>query len=309
MVGDDPLQLAVVRRGSLKRPHRGRCVRILALTRGQADAGHMTPETADGPARRGWRLWFGMSALGLLGWVLAGFAAIASFFVLFGTGASINTVFLVFSALTAAPAVAMWFSRNRYWRSLSAGLASAWLVVLCLVLWHPWSTMSSEEVARATAEIRDSGFPAYYLGPRSGGLAWNDYYLDEDQANFLYGKCHPGPDDAEYGCTTWDIFVSNERTDPALTGDFIEGCKRLDPVLGVPAVTLKSDQRSGDDLGVFPGSTMVILDFGEATTSLDEKVSVAKGLRAIGAPLSATLPSASDKAVAYVERYCGPEPR
>jgi hypothetical protein len=268
----------------------------------------MSPETADRPARQGWRFLFGMSALWLLGWVLAGLAAFASFFLLFDTDASVGNLMLLFSVLTATPAVAMWFSGNRYWRSLAIGLASAWLFALFLFVWHPWSTMSSAEVARATAKIRDSGVPAYYLGPRSGEFAWNDYYLGEGQTNFFYGKCHPSPDDGEYGCFTWDIIVSNERTNPSLAGDFIEGCKRLDPVLGVPAVTLQSDLASGDDLGVFTGSTMVIISWGDATMSLDEKVSVARGLRAIGAPHSATLPAASADAVAYVEKYCGHEP-
>jgi hypothetical protein len=269
----------------------------------------MAAQTPDRPARQGWGAWLGMGTVWLCGWALAALAAVATIYFLYDAESTLTTQVLVFSALTAGPAVALWFTRNRYWRSLSVGLASAWIFSLWLVLvWHPWSTMSTEEVARATAEIGNSGVPAFYLGPRADQFAWNDHELSADQVNFFYGKCHDGGNDE--GCD-FDIAVWNSRTDTTLTGDFIKDCKRLDPVLGAPTVTLGAFVGDGpdDDIGVFTGSTMVIITFSDDTMSLDQKVSVAEGLRPIGAPHTAQLPPASATAASYVDRWCGPEPR
>ena len=53
-----------------------------------------------------------------------------------------------------------------------------------------------------------------YFGDRAGGYDWNDFYLDDSQANLFYGECRAS--DPESGCTDWDI-VFNERTDTSIT--------------------------------------------------------------------------------------------
>lgn len=254
--------------------------------------------------RLGWSAWLGVGGLYLLGWVLAALGAAATLFLGFGPGLG---AFLLFSLFTVVPAVAIWrMNRSRYWRSLAAGMTNSWAFMLWLVfVWHPWSTMSSGEVDQATAEIRGSGVPAFYLGDQAGRFDWNDYHLDDSQVNFFYGECRAS--DPEAGCTDWDIEVSNLRD--TLAGDFIAGCERLDPILGAPAVTLGgfNIDRPGDNIGGFE-STNVFIRFADDEIGLERKVALAETLRPIGADRATSLPTPSEARVADIERLCGPTP-
>ncbi len=217
--------------------------------------------------------------------------------------------FVLFSLFTAGTAAVIWVtSHSLLKRGLAAGVASAWLFTSSLVfVWHPWSTMSSDEVARATTEIRASGVPALYLGARVEGFDWNDYYLANDQVNIFYGECRES--DPEAGCTDWDIEVHNRRHS-LLAGDFIAGCKRLEPILGAPAVTLGGFNldRPADNIGIFTEDTNVFIRFADDDMALEDKIALAKTLRPIGAPRARTLPPPADSLVADLGRLCGPPP-
>lgn len=255
-----------------------------------------------------WTALVGIFGLYFLGWALALLGAIATIYLLAESGAGMVGGFLLFSVFTAVPAVVLWRTRGRYLRSLAAGLASPWVLALCLVVWHPWSTMSSQEVERAIAEIRESGVPAFYLGDAAGGFEWNDYYLDNSQANFFYGKCRAS--DPEWGCTDRDIDVFNEPTDVTLAGDFIAGCKRRSPIQGAAAVTLGGYYSDGpeDNIGLFTGSTLVVIRFADDRMGLAQKVALAATIRPIGAPRATTLPPPTESVRAYVDRYCSATP-
>src|SRR6266540_1626674 len=103
----------------------------------------------------------------LLGWVLATIVGFAMLFTVMAAESGI-AYFVLFSLFTAGTAAVIWVtSHSLLKRGLAAGVATAWLFTSWLVfVWHPWSTMSSDEVARATTEIRASGAPALYLGAR-----------------------------------------------------------------------------------------------------------------------------------------------
>jgi hypothetical protein len=240
--------------------------------------------------RLGWTEWLGICAMYLLGWALSALGAfVVLLFVLRASDPGPGHLVLFF-VFTAGPAAVIWVkTRDRYQRSLAAGLASSWLFTFWLIfLWHPWSTMSSEEVDRATAEIRDSGVPALYLGDQVGGVHWTDYFLGNDQVSFQYGECRGS--DAEAGCLDWDIEVLNLRHSP-LIGDFIAACERLDPILGAPAVTLggRGRDRPGN-IWIFTESTDVFLTFADDEMELEEKVALAETLRPIGTSRATTLP-------------------
>jgi hypothetical protein len=191
-------------------------------------------------------------------------------------------------------------------QAAAAGLISA-LVLLSwlLFVWHPWDTMSRDEVDRATAEIVASDFPALYLGDHARDFDWNSYYLANSQVNFFYGECRRR--DVEAGCPDWDVDVHNQRTDVRREGDFIAGCQRLDPILGAAAVTLGgwNADRPGDNIGAFSGSTMVVIRFADDDIALNEKVALAATLRPVGAARATVLAPPTAAALAYVERNCG----
>jgi hypothetical protein len=241
----------------------------------------------------------------LLGLLIAAFAALITSYVLYLSGADIGEQFVVFSVLTLGLALGLWLTRQRRWRGTAAGLASAWVFLVWLIfVWHPWDTMTREEVDRATAEIVASRFPALYLGDRAGEFDWNSYYLANSQVNLFYGECRAS--DVEAGCTDWDVEVHNERTNVRIEGDFIAGCQRLEPILGAAAVTLGGyglDQPS-DNIGIFTGPMLVVIRFADDDIGLDEKIAVAAMLRPVGAARPRTLAPPTEPAQAYLERNC-----
>lgn len=177
------------------------------------------------------------------------------------------------------------------------------------MVWHPWDTMSDEEVERAKAEVLASGHPAFYLGDEVEGYPLNEYILRGDQAGFLYGECHPGPDVAEGGCTAWDILIYNEWRDVTIGGDAIAGCVRQDAVAGVPTVYLDHEQSGSDDeVVLFTGDSLVTIGFA-ADSSLEEKLRIAREVRPVGAPEAATsLEPPAPRILSYVEKHCVPAP-
>ena len=95
-----------------------------------------------------------------------------------------------------------------------------------------------------------------------------------------------------------------------MVGDFAEGCKQIQPILGVPAVTLGgfSADRAGDNIGIFTESTNVFLRFADDALPLDEKIAFAETLMPIGASSATALAPPAGAFVAEIERACGPTP-
>jgi hypothetical protein len=204
----------------------------------------------------------------------------------------------VFSALTLGPAAALWITHTLLWRSLAVCLTGSWAAVLVLVLvWHPWTTMSSEERDDATAAIVAADVPALYLGEEADGYGWNEYYLGEDGVDFLYGECHASPDDEGCADQDWDIAVLSYRTDVLRGGDALAGCQRLDPVLGVLTVSVE------DAVVLFTGGSQVTLT--TASPNLARQVALAGTLHSVGGPEQVTqLPPPNAVVLDYVERHC-----
>jgi hypothetical protein len=241
-----------------------------------------------------------MAVLGIAGGALA---LVAAGFVTFGGS---DTVALrVFAGLTVIPSTLLWLKGSRYRRATAIGLAVAFLTAAFVVwVWHPWDTMSDAEIERAKAEVLASGHPAVYLGDEVEGYPLNEYFLGEGQAGFLYGECHPSPDDAEGGCTAWDLTVSNFWRD-VIGGDLLEGCIRQDAVAGVPTVYLAHEQGGSDDeVVLFTGDSSVAIGFA-ADSSLEEKLRIAREVRPVGAPEAATsLEPPVPQILSYVEKHC-----
>jgi hypothetical protein len=242
----------------------------------------------------------------VLAGAVSGAGALAlSVLVTYGSGTVFVTC-VVFSVFTIGPAVALWLTHSRLARAHAAGLLSTWgAAVFVVFVWHPWSTMSADEVERAKAEVAASGNPALYVGDEVAGHDLNSYYLGGDQANFFYGKCHPSGDDGEGGCTDWDITVHNSWGNATLVADAAGACTRLEPVLGVPAVRLYDELLGIDELVLFTGSTKIRLEFAE-TTKMEEKIAVMSELRsAANAEATSRLPSPVPGLLTLLEHDCG----
>lgn len=246
----------------------------------------------------------GMFVLGVAGGAVA---LIATFYV--GYAAYIQTdtpLLLAFAALTLAPALGMWFTKNRYLRGTAVGLAAAFFGVTYVVwVWHPWTTMDGEEIARAEAEAIASGKPAFYLGDEVDGYHLNAYHLAPDQANFLYGECHPDPEPpAEGGCTDWDVWINTSWRHLTIGGDAIAPCVRQEPVAGVPTVHLPDRLPEYDEVALFTGHSQVSISFA-GEPSLEQKLRILRRVRPVGEfEAAASLPPPTPRIRAYVETHC-----
>ena len=243
-----------------------------------------------------------MAVLGMAGGALA---LVAAGYLTFGWGTD-TVALVVFAGLTMIPSTILWLSGNWYRRGTAIGLAVAFFTATFVVWgWHPWDTMSDKEVERAKAEVLASGHPAFYLGDEVEGYPLNEYDLHEGQATFLYGECHPSPDDAEGGCTAWDISIYNEWRDVTIGGDDLEGCVRQDSVAGVPTVYLAHEPSGSDDeVVLFTGDSRVAIGF-DADSIREEKLRIAREVRPVGAPEAATsLEPPDPRILSYLEKRC-----
>ncbi|MCM3566424.1 hypothetical protein, partial [Hydrogenophaga intermedia] len=138
-------------------------------------------------------------------------------------------------------------------------------------VWHPFSTMSADELTTAKQAIRASGHPAVYLGDEVDGHPLNDYYLAGSQANFFYGECHASLDDSEGGCSDWDVSVHNSWVDVTVGGDAIAGCVRQEPVAGVPTVYLHDEDEGVNEVALFTGDSEVRVELAaDSDTGLEQ---------------------------------------
>ena len=252
--------------------------------------------------------WLRMAAAGIAGIAGGALALVITGFLLFDSGAGDWGGFALFATLTLGPAALLWVTGGRYRRAGAVGLAVSCAVIFVLLVWDPWSTMSDAEVERATAEVLESGHPAFYLGDAVAGYDLNSYYLGGDQANFFYGKCHPSSDDGEGGCSAWDVSVHNSWSQVTIGGDDIAGCVRLDPVASVPTVRLHDEMVGIDEVRLFTADSDVRIEFA-AESSLKHKLAIVREVRQVGDSAPATsLPPPTPGILAYVEENCGPTP-
>lgn len=249
--------------------------------------------------------WLGMASMAAVGVVGGALALVAGMYTeLAGQGRTAG--YVVFAGLTVIPSMLLWRTGNRYLRGTAVGLAGAFLIVLILIAWHPWATMSDEEVERAKAEVLASGHPAVYLGDAVAGYPLNEYDLGGGEANFYYGSCHPRADDVEEVCAAWDISIHNSWRNLTIGEDAIAGCVRQAPVAGVPTVHLHDPSVGSDEVVLLTGDSQVTIR-AAADSSLEWKLRIAREVRRVGAAEAATsLPAPPPLLRAYVERHCLP---
>lgn len=64
-------------------------------------------------------------------------AELVSFIVGFQSALTWNATAVIFTVLSLVPALALWWTKNGYWRAFAAGLAAYWLVLALLWFWGP----------------------------------------------------------------------------------------------------------------------------------------------------------------------------
>lgn len=107
-----------------------------------------------------------VSWLGVVGMVVAGIVVglvvvdLTAAPLIMTTEMSDNSIFAVFSLETLVPAVALWLTRNRYWRGLAVGLTAVWLL---LAIGHGFGLLLPDgepDFGTGIAEISDAALAA-----------------------------------------------------------------------------------------------------------------------------------------------------
>jgi hypothetical protein len=261
-----------------------------------------THERVDQPRGRwSWRSWLGVVAAWLAGIVCVLLIAFFVYAATYDSNASDRTILLVFTGLVVVPAVALWWTHNRYWYGFAGGLIAPWAALMLFLLFGDSSWPTAEELDRKADRIAASGTPAYYLGDNPRGNDLEDIYRS--------GK--PGAHGVTVGydfqcqrdsyCDA-DISVLTRSKAP----QYLRGrrCERLDPVFGVPAVRM-----GNGDLTLFTGHSMISLADHESVDALAGELELAPMLRAFGAsgPVAA-LPAPEPAVLRSVEKLCGSMP-
>jgi hypothetical protein len=258
--------------------------------------------------RRSWLAW-----LGVLGWGLVGIASgllaaaaavLVSYAATYESGTQITFVWIGFAAFTAlalGPAIALSRSRVTRRRALAGGMAACWIVVVAWAM--PQAVqgpgLSEEEIDRLTQQLVDSGTPAYSVGPEADGDDLDEIYRDgEYQARGVsvgYGlHCEGG----DLGCSS-DVYVRTFSMAPRYVRTY--GCRSLDPILDVPAVTRGTDRT----LILFTGSLLISIEDWDSDDPLESELALARQLRPLGESEPVTsLPAPTPRTRAFVERYC-----
>jgi hypothetical protein len=207
----------------------------------------------------------------------------------------------VFTLLALAPAIALWLTRNRYWRGFAAGMTACWVAGL-LLEWvdNQNAGDSPEEIARVMQEVIDSGVPAYYFGEDADGhgLSWVD--SSGNQVQFNYG-CHDYRTGDESDCQPDAVSL----TKPVFRWSHSrDRCERLDPVLGVPTILLFNE------LTLFTGTSMVTIEaYNVEDPDPALALTLAGTLRPVGQSETATsLPPPEPEVLAFLKKKCGPRP-
>ena len=265
---------------------------------------------ADQPRGRwSWRSWLGVVTAWLAGVVcvmLVAFLVAAATYdsnttepgqPLDGQG----TILLVFTGLVVVPAVALWWTHNRYWYSFAGGLIAPWVALMFFFVFGDDGWPTAEELDRRADRLVASGTPAYYLGDNPRGNALVDIYRNGKSGAHDVTVEYDVHCQGENGCTA-DISVHTRSISP----QYLQGrrCERLDPMLGVPAVRL-----GNQSLTLFTGHSMISLSDNESDNALEGELELAPMLRAFGdSGPSAALPAPEPAVLRSVEELCGAMP-
>ena len=244
-----------------------------------------------------------MVAVGVIG------AAPCLVIVMIVTANSSWATLVIFSVLALGPAGALWLTHGLRRRGVAVGLTAGWVAGALLIWWIPSGfSMSPEEIDRATAKILASGAPAYYLGDNADGHALSDLSEGPDgHFDFSYGPCRSSAgwgDDG--GCSPAIQTHTAPLTQTMMQAYNAQGtgpCRRLEPVLDVPAAVLYGE------LTLFTGSSQVVLAYYDAGRDLGRELALARTMRPLEHPGSVkTLPPPSAEILAFVDKICGSVP-
>ena len=154
-------------------------------------------------------------------------------------------------------------------------------------------------------EVTSTNREAFYLGDEADGKHLAVVSELDGILAFEYGRCMDN--NVEGGCLR-PLNVSSQPTKNWGSRGESAGCKRLRPVLGVPAANM-------GQLTVFTGSSIVGISYLKAVSNgfvsvPSREAALAPQLRAVGQPTAAkTLPPPDPETQAFVDQHCGPEPK
>jgi hypothetical protein len=205
---------------------------------------------------------------------------------------------------------ALWSHPKRLLRRLAIGLSTGiGLAGVSLLGWGVWtgfdpSGMRQGEIDSALEEITSTNREAFYLGDEADRKHLAVISELDGILEFEYGRCM---DNAEEPPCTRPLSVSSQPTKNWGSRGESSDCKRLRPVLGVPAANM-------GELTVFTGSSIVGISYLKVVRNgfvgaPSRDAALAHQLRAVGQPTAAkTLPPPDPDTQAFVDQHCGPEP-
>ena len=207
--------------------------------------------------------------------------------------------------------LALWGHLERPSRYLAIGLSTGiGLAGVSLLGWGVWtgfdpSGMRQGEIDSALGEITSTHREAFYLGDEADGKHLAVVSELDGILEFDYGRCL---DNAEEPPCGRPLSVSSQPTSNWGSRGESGECKRLRPVLGVPAANM-------GELTVFTGSSIVAISYLKVVPNgfvgvPSREAALAHQLRAVGQPTAAkTLPPPDRETQAFVDQHCGPEPK
>jgi hypothetical protein len=205
----------------------------------------------------------------------------------------------------------LWGHPKRPLRGLAIGLSTGiGIAGVSLLGWGVWtgfdpSGMRQGEIDSALGEITSTNREAFYLGDEADGMHLAVVSELDGILEFQYGRCLEP--DIEGDCFRPISVISQPTKNWGSRGESAD-CKRLRPVLGVPAANM-------GELTVFTGSSIVGISYFKAVPNgfvgvPSREVALVPQLRAVGQPTAAkTLPPPDRETQAFVDQHCGPEPK
>jgi hypothetical protein len=223
--------------------------------------------------------------------------------------ATVSVVAGLIVLFAGVPGFSLWRRARLPFRLLGLGLCAGSGIALVALLGWGVSTgfdpsgMSRAQIGSALGEITSAHREALYLGDEADGKRLSVITDMDGVLFFEYGRCL---DNDEGECNRALVVTSQPTRSFGSRGESADGCKRLRPVLGVPAADL------GGDLTVFTGSSIVAITYFDRIPNGYEndepkEAALAPGLRAVGQPTAGkTLSSPNAETQAFVDRHCGP---
>lgn len=269
------------------------------------DPGGIAGPTDQPRDRWSWQSSLGVAAMFLAGIVYAVLVAVAIAAAAYDRDPSVTSIFVAFTVLVLGPAVALWWTHDRYWYGLAGGAITVWAAIGLFFLLEDDTWYSAEELDRKADRIAASGTPAYYLGDTVRG---NDL---EDIVRYAEFGGHGVEVGYDYHCRdgcTAEISVSTL----SMSREYLQewDCERLERVLGVPAVSVDNQ-----GLALFTGHSMILIEDYESGDPLDGRLSLegalslAPMLRQLGADSPVrSLPAPEPVVLSAVAQACGPMP-